>query len=176
MIAKGSSGKWRLILDLPSPEGASVNDGIDKMLCSLSYATVDEAASQVVRLGRGALMAKVDIKTAYRLVPIHPDDHLLLGMQLEGAVYMDTVLPFGLRSAPKIFNAIADTLEWVCRSEGVAYMLHYFDDFMLFGSPHSSECSDYLSILSSVFNKLGSPSRSIKQLAPHLQSLFWGSK
>ena len=29
IIPKGSSGKWRLILDLSSPEGASVNDGID---------------------------------------------------------------------------------------------------------------------------------------------------
>ena len=28
-------GKWRLILDLSSPEGASVNDGICKGLCSL---------------------------------------------------------------------------------------------------------------------------------------------
>ena len=174
VIPKGSSGKWRLILDLSSPEGASVNDGIDKTLCSLSYATVDEAASQVVRLGRGALMAKVDIKTAYRLVPIHPDDRLLLGMQLEGAIYMDTVLPFGLRSAPKIFNAIADTLEWVCRSEGVAYMLHYLDDFMLFGSPHSSECSDYLSILSSVFDKLGVPIAEHKTIGPSATVVFLG--
>ena len=116
VIPKGSSGKWRLILDLSSPEGASVNDGIEITHCSLSYATVDEAAGQVALLGRGALMAKVDIKTAYRLVPIHQDDQLLLGMQLEGAIYMDTVLPFGLRSAPKIFNAIVDVLEWVCRN------------------------------------------------------------
>ena len=77
MIAKGSSGKWRLILDLSSPEGASVNDGIEK---THSYATVDEAAGQEARLGRGTLIAKVDIKTAYRLVPIHPEDRLLLGI------------------------------------------------------------------------------------------------
>ena len=53
VIPKGSSGKWRLILDLSSPEGVSMNDDIDRTQCSLSYATVDEAASQVVRLGRG---------------------------------------------------------------------------------------------------------------------------
>ena len=51
-----------------------MNEGIEKTHCSLSYATVDEAAGQVARLGRGALIAKVDIITAYRLVPIHPDD------------------------------------------------------------------------------------------------------
>ncbi len=33
-------------------------------------------------------------------------------MQFEGRVFLDTTLPFGLRSAPKIFTAVADALEW----------------------------------------------------------------
>ena len=57
-------------------------------------------------------MAKIDIKAAYRLIPVHPADRWLLGMQFEGAIFMDMVLPFGLRSAPKIFNAVANALEW----------------------------------------------------------------
>ena len=35
--------KWRLIVDLSFPKGKSVNDGISKTLCSLSYITVDDA-------------------------------------------------------------------------------------------------------------------------------------
>ena len=61
-------------------------------------------------LGCGTLMAKVDVKTAYCMVPVHPDDCYLLGMQWEGKPYIDTALPFGLRSAPKIFNAFADAI------------------------------------------------------------------
>ena len=34
-------GQWRLILDLSSPEGHSVNDGIPKPLFSVHYVTVD---------------------------------------------------------------------------------------------------------------------------------------
>ena len=34
---KHKPNKWRLIVDLSSPNGASVNDGIDKETCSLSY-------------------------------------------------------------------------------------------------------------------------------------------
>ena len=101
MIPKGATGKWRLILDLSSPEGASVIWGIDKELCSLKYATVDQATESVVRLGRGTLMAKIDIKAAYRLVPVHPEDRWLLGMQFEGADFMDTVLPFGMSTGKK---------------------------------------------------------------------------
>ena len=67
-------------MDLSSPEGASVNDGISRKWCSLSYLSADEVVHTVVRLGRGALMAKSDLKAAYRNVPVHPDDHWLLGM------------------------------------------------------------------------------------------------
>eukprot|EP00731_Ephydatia_muelleri_P010115 Em0005g701a len=83
--------------------------------------TVDQAAESVVQLGRGALMAKIDIKAAYRLIPVHPADRWLLGMQFEGAIFMDTVLPFGLRYAPKIFNAVANALEWACTNNGVEH-------------------------------------------------------
>ena len=127
-IPKGKSGKWRLIINLSSPEGKSVNDGIDPELCTMAYSPVDDA---VLKAGRGAHLAKVDIKQAYRMVPIHPEDQPLLGMMWEGACYIDTALPFGLRSAPKTFSAIADALEWQVRREGVQAVLHYLDDFLL---------------------------------------------
>ena len=63
------------------PPGASVNDGIDPTLCSLSYVTVDRIAQTVAALGKGTLMAKVDIEAAYRIVPNHPDDHPLLAIR-----------------------------------------------------------------------------------------------
>ena len=58
----------------------SVN-GIDKHLCLLTYILVDNITVQVVRLGRGTKLAKMDVKSAYRLVPVHPQDHVLLRMQ-----------------------------------------------------------------------------------------------
>lgn len=51
-------------------------------------------------------MAKVEIKQAYRIIPVHPDDRHLLGAQWQGEVLLDKVLPFGLRSAPIIFTAV----------------------------------------------------------------------
>ena len=52
------------------------------------------------------------------MVPVHPQDRPLLGVEWEGRVYVDTALPFGLRSAPKFFNAVADVLEWIVRHRG----------------------------------------------------------
>ena len=77
VIPKNTPGKWRLILDLLWPEGHGVNDSIDPDLISLSYVSIDDAARAATRLGQGALLAKVDIKSAYRTVPVHPEDRLL---------------------------------------------------------------------------------------------------
>ena len=106
-------GKWRLIVDLSSPDTKSVNAGIAPELCSLQYLRLDNVIAEVVRIGRGAQLAKLDIESAYRMIPVHPGDRHLLGAQWAGQTFFDTRLPFGLRSAPKIFSAVADTLQWL---------------------------------------------------------------
>ena len=65
-------GKWRLIVDLSHPKGASINDGIDPALCSLTYMSVDEAVERAVSKGQGALLAKIDIASAYSHHPSAP--------------------------------------------------------------------------------------------------------
>ena len=47
-------------------------------------------------------MAKIDIKAAYRMVPVHPQDCHLFGMMWEDKVYVDAALPFGLRFAESV--------------------------------------------------------------------------
>ena len=48
-------GKWRLIIivDLLHPSGASINDGIEPKLCSLSYTSVDNAVAIITQLQEG---------------------------------------------------------------------------------------------------------------------------
>ena len=95
-------------------------------------------------------MTKVDMKSAYRNVPIHPEDRWLMGMLWDGDLYIDTALPFGLRSASKIFTTIADAAEWVVKQEGVDSVIHYLDNFLLVGPPASPECAGALTTLLSV--------------------------
>ena len=103
VVLKGHTlGKWRIITDLSFPPEGSVNDGIDPALCSLSYVTVDGVASLAAELGRGTLLTKIDIESAYRLIPVHLSDRSLLGIQWKGKVFCNGMLPFGLRSAPKL--------------------------------------------------------------------------
>ncbi|KAL5518219.1 hypothetical protein EMCRGX_G003910 [Ephydatia muelleri] len=95
VIPKGhNTGKWRLITDLSFPPGNSVNDGIDPAICSLRYTTVEDVASVAAQLGPHTLMAKIDIESAYRLIPVHPEDRFLLGVNWRDQVYIDPMLPF----------------------------------------------------------------------------------
>ena len=105
--------KWRLIVDLSYPTGHSVNDGISSPLCSLRYVTVDDAVHQIFNLGRNCLLAKIDIKSAFRLLPVHPADRHLLLMKWNDKIYIDT---FGLRSAPKLFNVFGRPTRMDCKS------------------------------------------------------------
>ena len=63
--AKPNSDRRRVIIDLSWPVGASVNAGIDKTSYlsspfSLTFPTVDHITTELMRLGRGALLFKVD--------------------------------------------------------------------------------------------------------------------
>lgn len=131
VIPEGSSGKWRLIVDMSAPEGASVNDGIDESLYTLSYVSIADAISAISLYSTGALLAKTDVKEAS--------------------------LPFGLRSAPKIFRALADTVKGIARREGIKFVIHYLDDFLIVGPPASTDCSTARSKLLAIFNCLGLP-------------------
>ena len=142
--------KFRLIVDLSHPTGHSVNDGIPPRLCSLQYASVDTAVKIVKQLGRGAQLVKLDIKDAYRIIPIHPTDYHMLGISWRGNTYVDRALPFGLRSAPKIFSAVADFISWVLYQHGITHHLHL-------GAPGTHQAARALTIITQVFNIMGIP-------------------
>ena len=117
----------------------SVNHGIAPEFCSLSYSSVDQAAIIMSQLGPNALLAKIDIAHAYRNIPVHPSDRRLLAMQWDGSIFIDTVLPFGLCSAPKIFSALPDTLERIFRHNEVSHVLLYLDDYFTARTAHSAK-------------------------------------
>jgi len=75
---KNKLGKRCLMVDLSSPEKKSVNRGIDPVLASLVYSSVDHLAALVASLGREAFLVKADVKEAYRMVPVHLEDQYLL--------------------------------------------------------------------------------------------------
>ena len=50
----------------------------------VQYIKVDDIIDRIMSLGRGTLLAKFDVESAYRITPVHPNDRYLLGMQWQG--------------------------------------------------------------------------------------------
>ena len=74
-------------MDLSAPQDQSVDDRIDKELCSFHYTLITKAATQLLTMGKGAKLAKMDIKQAYRNIPTAPEDRHLLGIQWKDLVF-----------------------------------------------------------------------------------------
>ena len=89
-------GAWHIIMYLSSPHGSSIDSFIPKDDYMLHYASFDEALTLVACYGQKALMAKQDIKHAFRLCPVRLEDRELLGFHWQGKFYIDLHLPFGL--------------------------------------------------------------------------------
>ena len=160
-------------MDLLFPEGGGgMNHGVNPDLCSLRYPSVDFAIQQIRYVGKGTLLSNLDIKKAYRIVSVHLKDWTLLGMCWKGNYYVDTRLPFGLWSAPKLFTALADAAQWLIREAGVECVIHYLDDYLFAELPQ--EITKALGIAVRTLSGLGIPLAPEKVEGPSTQVTFLG--
>ncbi len=70
---------YRLIMDL---KRSGVNSHIPKENTKVQYAKFDQAIAMCLEHRKGCYIAKLDIKSAFRNIPIHPSDCHLLGVQV----------------------------------------------------------------------------------------------
>lgn len=175
VVPKKEPGKFRLIHHLSYPAGSSVNDDIDPELCSVSYTSFDQALAVVKRAGTGAWLAKADIESAFRLLPIHPDCHHLLGCALDGSFYVDLCLPMGCSISCSYFEKFSSFLEWVVRRRANSKgLVHYLDDFLCVGPAVSDECQHVLETLEEVAAEFGVPFAPEKTVGPVTCLCFLG--
>lgn len=120
-------------------------------------------------------MGKVDIKSAYRIIPVNPSDRYLLGMHWKGKYYVDLALPFGLRSAPGIFNNVADLFEWMLiHNWSVEDLLHYLDDYFTLGAAGTDICAKRLAAIHQAAQLVGIPLSPEKCEGPTTRMVFLG--
>ena len=125
------NGAARVILDLSAPRGDAVNDLINPDDCAVRYASLDELAAFIFEFGgAGTRIFKADIRNAFKLIPVRPDQHAALGFFWDGRFHYQTALPFGCRASPRIFNDFAELLRDATRAlSGNGAFLNYLDDF-----------------------------------------------
>ena len=175
VVPKKAAGQFRLIHHLSYPKGASINDAIAPELCSVRYASVDQAVVIVRACGPGALMAKCDIQSAFRLLPVHPSDFCLLGFKFNGYWYVDKAMPMGCSVACAAFESFSTFLEWAASARSNSlHITHYLDDFLFVGPAGSPACAEHLRSFQALAEELGVPLAAEKTVGPGPRITYLG--
>jgi len=129
---------WQLINHLSWPEGNSTNDGIPDEEGSIKYKSFKSAICLVCCSGQGSLLAKLDLKDAFRNIPVCLHNWHLWGFHWNAHIYCAIVLMFGIMMVPYIFNLFAETLHGIIIWHIPGEFHHYLDNFLLVFPPSTS--------------------------------------
>lgn len=166
MIPKKEKNCYHLIHHLSYSSGSSLNT-IDPVLSSVSYALFDDAIVKIRILGKSALLAKAGVKSAFRLLPIHPSAYNSQCFYFNGAYYYDKCLPIGFFLSCKYFEAFASFLEWtVSFQTDSTHILHNLNDFQFMGQADSSHCLYLFSEFQFICRHFGIPLAEDKSVWP----------
>lgn len=175
VIPKKSGSEFRLIHNLSFPHDQSVNDFIDREYCSVKYSSIDDAVKMIHILGRGSLLAKCDVKSAFRLLRLAPSEFDLMGFKFRGQYYFDKCLPMGASVSCALFESFSTALHWyVQRISENDNILHYLDDFLIGGDAEFNSCEDTLHTFKQTCKSWGVPLAEDKTVLPTKVITFLG--
>ena len=170
-----SNGGIRIIHDCSKPDFKALNDYVTK--CEpFSYQTVSDACRLI---NSGYFLAKVDLKSAYRSVPIHPSNYQFTGLkwQFTGDKFprymVDTRLMFGSRLAPSVFHRLSQAVRRIMFRKYNVHIVSYLDDFLIV-APTYNDCNRNLFRLLSLLRNLGFDIAWDKVISPSQNVTFLG--
>ena len=151
-VLKPDSEDVRLILDCSMPKGKGFNSY--SKVNSFKFQTLDDA---IKLLKPGYFMSKIDLKSAYRSVPIHPSNYAgtrlkwrFKGGKVKFTYFVDTIarLPFGGKRSPEIFNRLTQAVKRIMAKKGFEAIVVYLDDFLVIGESMEACQAAFDSLLS----------------------------
>ena len=171
---KSTPGKFRLLFNLSYPyDWNAVNLGIDKRFKTVRYASILDAL-YILKEMPNAYMAKADIKDAFRIIPLRPEEYHLMGCQLQGLYYFDVCLPMGCAASCQIFERFSDSIVWMLKSHfGITSVVKVLDDFLFIYRDFSS-CKAALEAFAGLCEMIGVPLAPEKTVGPAKILTFLG--
>ncbi|XP_075047689.1 uncharacterized protein LOC142107921 [Mixophyes fleayi] len=175
VVPKKEVGKFRLIQHLSRPQGTSVNDAIAESECSVGYQSFEDALALVQGCGAGALLAKLDIEFAFRLLPLHPSSFRYMGFRLSDGYYVDKCLPMGCSVSYAFFECFSTFLHWsVVAGSGHQSVAHYLDNFLFISPVGTTVCQYLLFSAQALFRVMGVPVAADKSEGPTVRLSYLG--
>ena len=100
----------------------------------------------------------MDVKSAFRLLILNPDEFDLFGFKFKGQFFFDKCLPMGCSASCALLEKCSSFLEWTIKFiSGKESIEHYLNDFLFVGRPCTTECMELMSTFSSLCDYMGVP-------------------
>ncbi len=175
-VPKKDSLERRVILDLSCPRGNSVNDAVpsDSYLGEpfiLKFPSVDSLVLDIKAVGSSCLLYKRDLSRAYRQIPVDPGDWKFVGYSWKSHIFIDKVLPMGLRSACQACQRVTNLISHIFKKRGHS-VVNYLDDFA--GAAEPSVAGAAFQELGNVLSQVGLVEAQAKAAAPATKMVFLG--
>jgi hypothetical protein len=98
-------------MNLSTPKNRSLNDDLKaEKIPKIFMTTAKDFSNAVYKAGYNAKMSKMDIVSAYKIVPSHPSAWRLHSFQWLKKFFVDTTTIFGSKAAPAHFDCIGFVL------------------------------------------------------------------
>lgn len=173
-VVPKSDGGWRLITHLSYPPSRGINDFIDSAYTSVQYTSFDQVVDKIAEIGSTVFLAKMDLKNAFRLLPIYPGDFDLMGIKLNDKYYIDKCLPMGCSISCRLFEMFSSFLEWAVSIEsGNKTLSKYLDDFIFYSDTYEG-CCHMMSSFRAICSRLSVPIKEEKTTGPSKCIVFLG--
>ena len=155
---KKDSNKRRVIIDLSSPKGASVNDGVAKNFFqgrpfTYTLPSASDLAAHLIRNPVPSYLWKADLERAYRQLRSDPLDYPLMGISHKGSIYLDVCPSFGCRGSSAAQQRVSRAVCFLMQQQGHT-VLAYVDDFCGV-APTLQEAVSAFSAFEGLCSKLG---------------------
>lgn len=175
MREKQEPGKFRLLHNLSFPYNElSVNYNIPKTSTKVQYASIADAIQMIHNHSPKAFLAKADIREAFRLIPLNPEQYNLTGFKWANKFYYDKCLPQGLASSCQIFEQFSDVLQHILsETTRMDSSVKVLDDFLMVANS-AVDCNKLLNGFLSLCEDLGVPIADNKTCRPTNELTFLG--
>jgi len=107
MCRQKPNGSARIILNLSAPKGNCVNDGIRSEDFPTTMSSTKKWLEVLDKVGRGALMVKLDWASAYKHIAVREEDLALQFFNWLGMDFVELCLVFGCRSSAGLYDRLA---------------------------------------------------------------------
>ena len=173
LVPKDKGLKTRLIFHLSYPKtGDSVNSGIPKEVCKVKYPDFEEAVKLCVQEGVNCSVAKSDMSSVFRHVPMRKDQWFLLVMKayhpITNKVYyfVDKCLPFGSSISCAIFQDVSNAIAYIVKHRTKKPNVNYLDDY-LFAAALKRMCDWQIKVFLDVCEQIRFPVA--------IEKTYWGT-